>query len=122
MSRFGLLLKEAAERERAEEQRRQRQRQEARAAQRAARRHEDELAEARRQLDDAIRAVRVARETRRGRDEADAAWRAAKARVIELETGTPPAWAPQEGGEGGPDDEAKHDDGEASADDLPAPD
>lgn len=93
VSQFGLLLKEAAEREQAEAARRQRQRQEARAAQRAAHQHEEDLADAQRQLERAIEAVRVARETRRGREEADAVWRAAKARVIELETGAPPSWA-----------------------------
>jgi hypothetical protein len=35
----------------------------------------------------------VARRTHSGIDAADAAWRQAKARVIELETGAPPSWA-----------------------------
>ena len=52
------------------------------------------LAQARRDLDRAIAAVRAAKANGRSTVEADAAWKAAKARVIELETGERPAWAP----------------------------
>lgn len=55
---------------------------------------ERELKAARAELDAAIEAVRSAKASGRGRAEADAAWKAAKARVIELETGSRPAWAP----------------------------
>jgi len=37
--------------------------------------------------------VRTSKSTGKGRADADAAWRSAKARVIELETGAPPPWA-----------------------------
>ena len=53
-----------------------------------------ELNEARRALDAAIAEVRRAKESGRGRAEADAAWKVAKARVIQLETGDAPTWAP----------------------------
>lgn len=52
------------------------------------------LKDARRDLDRAIRAVRDAKAAGRGTVDADAAWKAAKARVIELETGERPTWAP----------------------------
>lgn len=94
LSQFGLLLIESAKQEQAEQERRQRQRDEARAAQRAKQQHAEDLAAARRQLEEAIEDVRRARHSGRGRAEADAAWRAAKATVIELETGEAPAWAP----------------------------
>ena len=55
----------------------------------------DDLADARRVLERAIEAVRDAKRAGRGGVEADAAWKAAKARVIELETGEAPAWAPR---------------------------
>ena len=42
-----------------------------------------------------MEAVRNAKQVGRGRAEADQAWKVAKALVIELETGTPPAWAPK---------------------------
>ena len=53
------------------------------------------LGDARRALAQAVEAVRQAKQNGKGRAEADAAWKAAKARVIELETGTAPAWAPR---------------------------
>ena len=52
------------------------------------------LNDAQRELARAIATVRRAKESGKGRAEADAAWKAAKARVIELETGVAPAWAP----------------------------
>jgi hypothetical protein len=51
-----------------------------------------QLDEARVDLDAAIDAVRRARSGSGNRTEADDRWKRAKARVIELETGTPPAW------------------------------
>jgi hypothetical protein len=53
------------------------------------------LTEARRALESAVEGVRAAKRSGRGVGEADAAWRAAKARVIELETGAAPSWAPR---------------------------
>ena len=52
------------------------------------------LEDARRELDVAIEASREARRTGRGTADADAAWKLAKARVIELETGAPPDLGP----------------------------
>lgn len=94
VSQFGRMLKESAEREAAEQRRREEQRRAARAKHAAARTKADELGDARRELDRAIDDVRRARASGRGRAEADAAWRAAKARVIELESGERPDWAP----------------------------
>ncbi len=65
----------------------------AEAAARAASEHAEALTAARRELERAIDGARVARRTRKGVDVADTAWRQAKARVIELETGVPPSWA-----------------------------
>jgi hypothetical protein len=56
--------------------------------------HATSLAVARRDLDRAIEAVRAAKRNGKSTVEADVAWKASKARVIELETGTPPVWAP----------------------------
>lgn len=53
------------------------------------------LAVARRELESAVEGVRAAKQIGRGRAEADQVWKVAKALVIELETGTPPAWAPK---------------------------
>ncbi len=53
------------------------------------------LATAHRELERAVQSVRAANQIGRGRAEADQAWKVAKALVIELETGTPPAWAPK---------------------------
>ncbi len=93
VAQFGKLLRESAEREQAERERLVREREEAEAAARAAAEHAAALQEARRDLDRAIEAVREARRTGKGVPEADRAWRDAKARVIELETGAPPEWA-----------------------------
>jgi len=42
----------------------------------------------------AVELVKEAKRTGKGRVEADAAWRDAKAELVELETGKRPAWAP----------------------------
>ena len=104
MSQFGLLLRESAERNAAAAHRAEQQRAEAKARRRAADEHVIAQREAQRELDRAIAAVRRAKTERRGEAEADAAWRAAKARVIELETGAPPEWAPAATGEAAPTD------------------
>jgi hypothetical protein len=77
------MLRESAERERAELERVRLERQQARDAAHAAAAHEAALDAARRE----------ARRTGSGVAAADAAWRHAKARLIELETGAPPEWA-----------------------------
>lgn len=43
----------------------------------------------------AVDMVKAAKRTGRGAAEADQAWRAAKANLLELETGVRPAWAPK---------------------------
>lgn len=53
-----------------------------------------ELGDAQAELQRAVEAVRQAKQSGKGRAEADAAWKLAKARVIELETGQRPSWAP----------------------------
>jgi hypothetical protein len=90
---FATLLRESAERERAEEDRRRRERQQARDAAARAAAHADALDAARGELEHAIIDARAARRAGAGVSAADAAWRHAKARLIELETGEPPDWA-----------------------------
>ncbi len=55
--------------------------------------HAEALATARRDLERAIEAVRAAKRDGTSAVAADEAWKVAKARVIELETGAPPPWA-----------------------------
>ena len=69
------------------------ERADAKAAARAATDHAAALLAARRELERAIDGARASRRVGSGIDAADLAWRQAKARVIELETGLPPAWA-----------------------------
>ena len=93
VEQFATLLRESAERERAAQDRIRLERQRARDA-------ADSAAGSRRcagcgspQLEDAIRDAREARRAGSGVAAADEAWRQAKARLIELETGAPPYWA-----------------------------
>jgi hypothetical protein len=83
VEQFATLLRESAERERAAQDRIRLERQQAR----------DTADSARRKLEDAIRVAREARRAGSGITAADDAWRQAKARLIELETGAPPDWA-----------------------------
>lgn len=106
IAQFAAALRESEARERAEQERR-----------RARKSAAEQLEVARVELDQAIEGVRRARRTRSGVAEADAAWRAAKARVIELETGATPEWAPPaEGGSAQPDGQA----GDLSQDEVGA--
>jgi hypothetical protein len=92
---FAAALKETEARDR-ETRERERQQREAAAARKAeADAQANAVRDAKRALERAIEAVRAAKSSGRGAAEADAAWKAAKARVIELETGTPPSWAPR---------------------------
>jgi multidrug resistance efflux pump len=93
IKRFSSSLLASADRERAERERTQRERDEAERAARAAAEQAEALAAAQRDLERAIERARDARRSRSGVAEADAAWRQAKARLIELETGAPPEWA-----------------------------
>jgi hypothetical protein len=97
IKRFASTLRASEERERAEQERAQREREEAENAARAAAEHAEALATARRDLERAIERARDARRAHSGVSAADAAWRQAKARVIELETGAPPDWVRDEG-------------------------
>jgi hypothetical protein len=91
---FAAALKESDARDRSARERKAQE--DAARAQRAAEiaAHDTALSNARRDLELAIEAVRAAKRNGRSTVEADAAWKSAKARVIELETGAPPAWAP----------------------------
>lgn len=93
IEQFAAILRESSERERAEHDRQRLERAAAEAAAQAASEHAAGLAAARRELERAIEGARVARRARSGVGAADAAWRQAKARLIELETGVPPPWA-----------------------------
>ncbi len=87
------MLRESAERERVERDRLRIERQQAQSAAEAAAAHAAALDAARLELEAAIGNAREARREGSGVAAADAAWRAAKARLIELETGAPPEWA-----------------------------
>ena len=93
VEQFAALLRESAERERDEEERRRAEQQQARDAELAAAQHAADLEAARVALDQAINDARAARRSGSDVQATDAAWRVAKARLIELETGTPPEWA-----------------------------
>jgi hypothetical protein len=68
--------------------------------------HQRLLDEANAELQRAIAGVRRAKERGSGRVEADEAWKVAKARVIELESGAPPSWAKVAAASPEPDGEA----------------
>lgn len=87
--RFAEALKRTELREQKE---RERQAEEKEATRRAAI-HAEHLRLAKVELDESIAKVKAARGSRSGITEADQLWQAAKARVIELETGAPPKWA-----------------------------
>jgi hypothetical protein len=87
------MLRESAERERVERDRRRIEREQARRAAEASAAHAAALDAARLELEHAIGNAREARRAGSGVAAADAAWRRAKARLIELETGAPPEWA-----------------------------
>ena len=93
VAQFAAILRASAEREQAERDRLRLEQQEARDAELAAAEHAAALDGARRELEQAIGSVREARRAGSGVAAADEAWRHAKARVIELETGAPPEWA-----------------------------
>jgi len=92
--RFNRALKDAAAAERAEQRRLQAEREEQRRQAQLAAEHAATLAAAQQRLDRAIAAVKQARTSGRGGNEAEVAYRAAKAEVVELETGERPSWAP----------------------------
>jgi hypothetical protein len=93
---FAAALRESEARDKAQRERERQQKESAvkKAADEAAR--ANALAAAQRDLDRAISDVREAKAAGRSSVEADARWKAAKALVIEFETGERPAWAPVE--------------------------
>jgi hypothetical protein len=93
VAQFSAVLRDRADRERADQERQRLEREAAERAALEAAQHAEALAAARRELERSIERARSARRTGSGIATADEAWRLAKARVIELETGTPPAWA-----------------------------
>lgn len=94
--RFGRALKETKAKEQAEQKRRDAEREEEKRLARLAEEHAAKLAEANRRLERAIAAVKQARTSGRGGAEAETSYRAAKADVVELETGDRPKWAPDD--------------------------
>ena len=93
--RFNRALKDQAERDRAEQIRVQAEREEEKRQAKLAAEHAKRLASAKLRLERAIEGVKAARSAGRHRDTAEAEYRAAKADVIELETGARPDWAPE---------------------------
>lgn len=108
IAQFAAALRETEARKAAERERRQAERTKA-----------EELDVARAELERAIGAVRRAQRSRSGIAEADAAWRAAKARVLELETGARPEWAPPPEDEGAQPDEAHQAEADEHTDEAP---
>lgn len=92
--RFAESVRRSDERAAAERQRLKEEKAAAELAAQRAAEHALVLAKARRALDRAIVNAKAARASGKGTAEADAAWRVAKARLIELETGAPPPWTP----------------------------
>ncbi len=92
---FAAALRESESRDAAQRERERQHRESAAAKAAAAAAAANSLKDAQRDLDRAIRAVRDAKASGRSTVEADVAWKAAKARVIELETGERPSWAPK---------------------------
>jgi hypothetical protein len=90
--RFGRGLIEQAEAERAEQRRIEAERAEANRRRRLAEEHAAAVAAAKVRVDQAIANAKTARSVGRGVAEADAEWKAAKAALIELETGSAPDW------------------------------
>lgn len=111
IEQFAAALRESAEHERAQRERSRLERQQARDEAKAAADHAAALDAARRDLEQAIGDARAARRTGSGVAAADTAWRHAKARLIELETGAPPAWAGHDASE---DHDVNSADGEGS--------
>ena len=117
VERFAAALKESANADRAAREREREARSEVvRRAEEAAA-HEEALLAAARDLKRAVEAVRLAKQTGKGRSDADDVWKVAKARSIELETGVAPSWAPKAAPQPEADTQAAQD---ASAEDAPA--
>ena len=92
--RFSEAVKRSDAKAKAERQRIEAERREAKRQAQLAAEHAEAVRIAGKQLDTAIAAAKAAHHSGKGVEEADLAWREAKARVIELETGERPDWAP----------------------------
>lgn len=92
--RFGQALERDKHRQRAEQERIRAEREEAARLAAIAAEHASRLKQARARLEQAIADVK----RDRGRADVEAAYRSAKAKVVELETGDRPSWAPVDGG------------------------
>jgi hypothetical protein len=90
--RFAKAVKQSDERQRAEQRRIAAEREEAARLAKLAAEHAEAVRVAERRLNQAIASARAARASGKGVAEADLAWRRAKARLIELETGEAPDW------------------------------
>lgn len=90
--RFGEAIQRSDEHAAAERKRIKAERAEAERLARLAAEHAEAVRVAGIELERAIAAAKAARASGRGIAEADAAWKQAKARMIELETGAAPAW------------------------------
>lgn len=95
LERFAAALKDSEKADKAAKEKEHKARDERDQAVATANAKAAETTDAKRELERAVEAVRRAKASGRGRAEADAAWKVAKARVIELETGTAPSWAPK---------------------------
>lgn len=100
--RFGRALEEEKAKARAEQIRIQAEREEEKRQAKLAAEHAARLKAAQRRLEQAIAAVKQARSSGSGAAGADEAYRAAKAEVLELETGERPDWAPRRESEDSP--------------------
>ncbi len=94
--RFAKAVKQSDERKRTEQRRIKAEREEAARLAQLAADHAEAVRVAKRKLDKAIASAKSARASGRGVQEADLAWRHAKANLIELETGEAPDWKLEE--------------------------
>lgn len=90
--RFGRGLIEQAEKEKAAQERLHADRAEAKRQEQLAAERAAAIAAATARVEQAIASAKRARASGRGIAEADAEWKAAKAALIELETGEAPGW------------------------------
>lgn len=90
--RFNRALNDRKQRERERQNRVRAEREEAQRQARLAAEHAAQLAAARRDVERSIAEIKRARASGTSTAAADEAWKSAKARVIELETGRSPDW------------------------------
>jgi hypothetical protein len=95
VERFALAVRESEEAERRKLQAAKDRKTEALRRKTEAAEHKARLEAAQAAHRRAVEMVKEAKRTGKGTVEADQAWRLAKAELIEVETGQPPAWAPR---------------------------